>query len=149
FFRRSATPSTFPAPDRAISAQVAEAYGKLPLGFEPNQGQSDPAVKFLARGAGYNLLLAPTEAVIRMRHAECGTRNEKTSVLSSDSPNPQSTIRNPHSSVLRMKLVGANPAPRAEGLDPLPGKSNYFLGNDRRKWRANVPHYGKARYEKI
>src|SRR5262245_16422596 len=149
FSSRSAPPITFSAPDRASAHALAEAYGELPLGFEPNQGQSDPAVKFLMRGAGYNLLLTSTEAVIQMRNAECGMRNKKTSALSSDSSNPQSTNRNPQSSVLRMKLAGANPAPRAEGLDPLPGKSNYFIGNDQRKWRANVPHYAKVRYENI
>ncbi len=121
FISRSATPTTFSAQDRASAHALAEAYGELPLGFEPNQGQSDPAVKFLARGNGYTLLLTSTEAVLQLRH----------------------------STVLRMKLAGANPAPRVEGLDPLPGKCNYFIGNDRRKWRTNVPHYGKVRYEKI
>ncbi len=30
------------------------AYGKLPLGFEANRGQTDGAVDFIARGAGYS-----------------------------------------------------------------------------------------------
>jgi hypothetical protein len=33
------------------------------LVFEANMGQSDPAVKFLARGAGYNVFLMTNEAV--------------------------------------------------------------------------------------
>ena len=41
-------------------ATLAEAYGKLPLVFEPNQGQTDESVKFLARGNGYTFFLAPT-----------------------------------------------------------------------------------------
>jgi hypothetical protein len=40
-----------------------------------------------------------------------------------------------------MKLVGANPHAQVEGLEPLPGKVNYFIGNDPKRWRTNVPTY--------
>ena len=43
-----------------------------------------------------------------------------------------------------MKLVGANPKARSEGLDRLPGISNYFIGNDPAKWRTSIPHYAKV-----
>src|SRR5215469_3754174 len=49
----------------------------------------------------------------------------------------------------KMKLLGANPAARMEGVDELPGKSNYFIGNDPKKWRTNVPNYGKVRYDEV
>jgi hypothetical protein len=52
-------------------------------------------------------------------------------------------------SVLRMKLIGANPAAPVTGLDELPGKTNYFIGNDPAKWRTNVPTYAKVRYENV
>src|SRR5438477_13176586 len=58
-----ATPAT---PDEALQAQVSQAYGKLPLSFEVNQGQTDAGVKFLSRGNGYNLFLTPTEAVLTL-----------------------------------------------------------------------------------
>jgi hypothetical protein len=35
------------------------------------------------------------------------------------------------------------------GLDELPGKSNYFIGNDPSKWRTNVPTYGKVEYRDV
>src|SRR2546421_9546693 len=41
--------------DPATKARVSEAYGKLPLSFEANHGQTDPSVKFFSRGQGYNL----------------------------------------------------------------------------------------------
>src|SRR5207249_493985 len=41
-----------------------ESYEKIPLSFEANQGQTASEVKFLSRGSGYNLFLAPTEAVL-------------------------------------------------------------------------------------
>jgi hypothetical protein len=45
-----------------------------------------------------------------------------------------------------MKLVGANPHAKVSGLEELPGKSNYFIGNDPKKWRTNVPNYAKVKY---
>lgn len=48
-----------------------------------------------------------------------------------------------------MKLVGANPNARVAGLDELPGKSHYFLGNDPKKWRTSVPNYAKVKYRDI
>ena len=46
-----------PTSDAATRVRLAESYGKLPLSFEANQGQTDSQVKFLARGRGYTLFL--------------------------------------------------------------------------------------------
>src|SRR5690242_6515860 len=53
------------------SPAVAQAvrYGKIPLSFEPNQGQLDSRVSFLARGLGYALFLTPQEAVLELKSA--------------------------------------------------------------------------------
>jgi hypothetical protein len=48
-----------------------------------------------------------------------------------------------------MKLVGANPQAKVTGLEELPGKSNYFIGNDPKKWRTNVPNYAKVKYADV
>jgi len=42
---------------------AAGTYGKLPLSFEPNQGQTDARVRFLARASGYTLFVTGNEAV--------------------------------------------------------------------------------------
>src|SRR5208283_5161205 len=44
-------------------------YGKLPLSFEANQGQTDGQVKFLSRGRGYSLFLTGDEAVLTFGRA--------------------------------------------------------------------------------
>jgi len=44
-------------------------YGKLPLSFEINQGQTDPQVKFVSRGRGYALFLDADEAVLEVRES--------------------------------------------------------------------------------
>ncbi len=79
---------------------------QLPLIFEPNQGQADSSVKFVSRGAGYGLYLDETGAVLALRAAEKKLET------------------------VRMTLVGANRAAAVVGSEPLPGTSNYFIGND-------------------
>ena len=51
------------------NASVVEAYGKLPLSFEANQGQTDGQVTFLSRGSGYTLFLTQREAVLALTPA--------------------------------------------------------------------------------
>jgi hypothetical protein len=57
-------------------------------------------------------------------------------------------VKSQHSA-LRMKLVAANLKSETVGIDQLPGKSNYFIGNDPKKWRTNIPNYAKVRYGEI
>ena len=51
--------------------------------------------------------------------------------------------------VLRMRLAGANPHAQIEGIDEMRAKANYFIGNDPKKWRTDVPMYAKVRYRNI
>lgn len=141
--------STLKKADPATRARVNESYGKLPLSFEANQGQVDSQVKFLSRGRGYSLSLTSTEAVLELRMAERHSRVEKKSGSLIEPADPQSTIHNPQSAEVRMKFVGANPTPRAEGRDELPGKSHYYIGNDPSKWRTNIPSYARVEYEDL
>src|SRR5437764_11999998 len=50
----------------AQAHHVTADYGKLSLGFEANQGQTDPRVKFLSRGGNYNVFLTDNEAVLTL-----------------------------------------------------------------------------------
>src|SRR5580698_8346423 len=47
-------------------AATLASYGKLPLVFEKNLGQTSPQVKFLAHASGYALFLTGHEAVLRL-----------------------------------------------------------------------------------
>jgi len=117
--------------------RVSEAYGKLPMSFEPNRGQTDGRVKFLSRGSDYTLLLTPTEATLALY------KNE-------GEPDPKSRAHHSGlSSVVRMRLKGANPRPKMEGLEPLQGKSNYLIGNDRSKWHTNIPTFAQVQYTSV
>ena len=51
--------------------------------------------------------------------------------------------------VLRIKMIGSNPTPRVEGTRQLAGKSNYFIGNNPKKWRTNIPMFSKVWYRGV
>jgi hypothetical protein len=59
----------------AAQPRLVEFYGKLPLSFEINKGQTDSTVKFLARGSGYSLFLTGNEAVLALKKP--GVRSQK------------------------------------------------------------------------
>jgi hypothetical protein len=116
--------------------EVARVYGKLPLRFERNRGQTDDRVKFLSRGSGYTLFLMPSEAVLALRNRENKRGAEEIAAVE------QTRVSR---SVLRMLVLGANRGPRMEGLDRSSGKNHYFIGSDPEKWRTSVSHYGRVR----
>ncbi|MGH8009640.1 MAG: hypothetical protein ACREQ3_21830 [Candidatus Binatia bacterium] len=126
----------------AATARLRAAYGQLPLHFEANHGQTDTQVKFFSRGQSYSLFLTSTEAVLQLRNTDAELQNEKPGVSSATSTNPQATV-------LRMQLVGANPQPPVAGQEEMPGKSHYFLGNDSKQWRTNIPTYARVKYEAV
>jgi cysteine-rich repeat protein len=129
-------------------ARLSEAYGKLPLRFEANQGQADAAVKFLSRGSGYTLFLTPTEAVLSLAKpaAEESKPARATAAIGRAGASKAKATR---PLVLRTKLVGANRSPEVSGVDELAGKSNYLIGADPAKWQLGVPNYGGVRYRAV
>ena len=139
---QSVAPATTSA-DAAVKARISDTYGRLPLTFEANRGQTDPQVKFLARGSGYTLFLTPTEAVLALT-----TRGTAAVVPTAAAPKVEQTGKVQHFT-LRMQLVGTNRRAPVEGRDELPGKAHYFLGSDPAKWRAHVPTFARVHYTNI
>ena len=128
--------------DASAKARIAQRYGQLPLSFESNQGQTDGAVKFLARGPGYDLFLTSTEAVLvllKPSSVETDPRKRATGAAAEIG----------EAAVLRLKMIGANAGAKVDGQDELPGKINYFIGNDPEKWRSNIPTYRKVYYKDV
>ena len=128
---------------------VLESYGKLPLSFEANQGQTDSRVKFLSRGSGYALFLTSREAVLALKAGPLARPAASQKADLARLQEVSADTASVRSSVLRMSLVGANPAPAISPEDELPGRSYYFIGNDPKKWHSDVPNYAKVQYEDV
>jgi hypothetical protein len=118
-------PGTSPSssPGEGAKARILEGYGRLPLRFERSEGRA----RYVSRGPGYTMFVMPTEMVLSLQKG-----------------NRQRTEPGARPEVLRVKLLKARSA-EMEGLDELPGKANYFIGRDPKKWRTDVAGYAKLR----
>ena len=128
--------------DQTARARAFENYGKLPLSFEANQGQTDSQAKFVSRGPGYTLFLTGNEAVLALK---AGSKQAKVT----GPPHAALEARPRAPAVLRMQLLGANRDAQIAGSEELPGKSNYFIGKDPAQWHTNISNYSKVRYSGI
>ncbi len=123
------------------------AYGKLPLSFEENQGQSASEVRYLSHGSGYELFLTPQEAVLALQPNVPHDLSplHRTATLRAQ----RKGRRVGQITAIRMRLEGANRDARIAGMDKLPGRTNYFIGNDPSQWHTDVPSYAQVRYSSI
>jgi len=135
-----------------LSARAASLsqYGKLPLTFEANQGQTDGRVKFLSRGAGYTLFLTQSEAVFSLQQADkaqlkLSSANELSETILKDRAAQPSQKTFP----LRVQLLNANQDAGISGLDQLPGHTNYLRGNDPSRWTTGVATFAKVQYKSV
>ncbi len=98
----------------------------LPLSFEPNYGQLGQQVKFLARASAYNLFLTKRGATISFAGVDRGRARP-----------------------LNLNFVGANMHNRAVGANRLVERRNYFIGNDPKNWRTDIPTFGSVELNDI
>jgi hypothetical protein len=160
---RAASPASAQQTAAAANAQqrARAALAQVPVSFELNRGQFDPQVQFKSRGAGYTAFLTRTEAVFVLRNPQTleeaasgglttenlaeKTRAERRTAVQT-MKQEQAAARAAGKSVVRMSLVGANAAPQAVASDELPGKVNYFRGQDPGAWVTDVPTYGRVEF---
>lgn len=118
--RESPPPSDPGGPPVATAAPstspAVATAARIPLHFEP----APDGERFVARGGGYVLDLARGRQTVHVRDGDLA-----------------------HSVGVEV-VGGADVAPRAEAK--LPGASNYFIGNEPRRWRSGVPHHARVRY---
>ena len=129
------------------SSRWAEAYGKLPLSFEENQGQTAREVRYVSRGSGYELFLTPQEAVLALRsrvHYDLSPLHRTASIRAMRKANKAGQI-----TAVRMQLEGANPNADISGMDRLPTRVNYFVGNDPKKWHTDMPAFARVKYAEV
>jgi len=117
-------------PKTSQRSQILRNYARLPLSFEPNLGQSNLQIKFLAHGEGYGLFLTANRALLSVRVPVAHADGQQARVLS-------------------LQLLGANSAARVFPEAKMAGVSNYLLGGDPGQWHTNVPHYARVHYAEI
>jgi hypothetical protein len=119
--------------EEAIKQQAAEQYGKLPLSFEANEGQTDERVKFLSRGMGYTLFLTSNaEAVLSLQNSQ-GDKED---------------VKGKEGAIIRMKMVGARDDLQVNATGQMKSKTNYLEGSDQQKWR-HASMYERVKYKEV
>lgn len=133
----------------AARERLQAAFAALPLAFEQNQGQIDPQVKYMARGNGYKIFLTNNEAVFSFQPkspaSDLTTGRRMQGLHAKNSFNHQNSL----AAVVRMRLVGGNSEAQVAAGNPLPGKTNYYLGNDPRNWHTNISQYARVSYKNV
>lgn len=106
-------------------ASLVDAYGQLPMRFE----KIGLGGRFLARGEGYRVTLGSGEQSIKL--SQWGGKHEDAAAS------------------LRMRLLNADPTPRLEPLEELPGAINYYLGRDPAHWRTGISTFARVTYRQV
>jgi hypothetical protein len=131
---------------------MTPALSMLPLSFEPNAGQTDPSVSFVARAPGSNLYFTDSEVVIALQTGgTAGPRAQQPSPANAQLP-PGSELKPPalsEPSVVRLQFIGADVAQVTSEGQALPGRVNYIYGNDPAKWHTNIETYASITYENL
>src|SRR5208283_1018550 len=137
------------APSRSA---LAATRMSRPLGFEPNQGQMAPPVRYLAHAPAYNLFITDNSVVLALHHSDgtvAGSQAGKPARLAKIRTNFNAKARtNPITKgkidLVEMRLVGANAHPAIDAAEPMRGRVNYLIGHDPKQWHAGVPTYGRV-----
>ncbi len=127
FETRSASSRLSPPARKSAANLVQQSPLSLPFAFEPNVGQRDSRVAFIGRGRGLTVFLENHEIAVQI----AGTSRSVRAAVSND---PRT---------ISMRLFGS--AGFAwQGREKLRGETNYFLGNNPRRWRTHVPHFAEV-----
>ena len=121
----TATPT---ADDAPVSTKETIGYGKLPLSFVPNRGQTDEIVRYSAQAGGFSAFFTERKAVVTLTKRR---RDRSTGVA------------------LALRFLGANPDVAIAGGKLRKGKVNYLLGSDPARWETGIPTYGEVTYREL
>jgi hypothetical protein len=135
---------------------VEGAYGKLPLAFEKNAGQTDARVDFVSRGKGYTLFLTQgggaTFSLMSGQVSQAAPDRPECAGAARGGPElphcREAHAAKPEVAVIRLGLHGSTSASRGEGQQLLPGKVSYLTGT-RESWRSNLPTFGRVQYDEV
>jgi hypothetical protein len=125
-----------------VPESTKSGYGKRHLLFEQNKGQTGKQAKFVARGTGYTLYLAETEAVFSLKYESPDTEVENPA----ENPKTKGQTPKTKSDSLRLKFAGAHEKATIKGETEAFTKTNYYIGKKRFE---NVSNYERVAYKNL
>jgi hypothetical protein len=103
--------------------EAIDAYGKLPLAFVPNEGQTDEEVRYYAQGAGYGFFFTKERATLSFAEG-----------------------KGQGGHALDLSFLRADPDATLTAQKRLAGKVNYLQGDDPAKWQKGLPTHAELLY---
>jgi len=128
-------------------AAVIKTYGNLPLYFIENKGQVDGQVGFYERGAGHATFFTSDGLILSLTKKE--SKAEKASFTEDILGLKTEESAKTTTEALSLSFVGANEKTKISSSHKMSGHVNYFVGNDKTKWRSNIPTYGAVTYKDV
>ncbi len=139
------TVSGYAAPGKADRENILETYGKLPLYFIENKGQLDPKVRFYVKTSGQTLYFTGEGIVFDLlrREKKAGEDTKGTEKVR------QGTRAKKERLVFNLEFENARSGVLIGGIENQDAMINYFVGNDRSKWKRDIPTYKGIVYKGI
>ena len=139
------TVSGYAAPGKADRENILETYSKLPLYFIENKGQLDPKVRFYVKTSGQTLYFTDEGIVFDLlrREKKAGEDTKGTEKVC------QATKTKTERLVFNLGFENARRGVLIEGLESQDARINYFVGNDRSKWKRGIPTYKGVVYKGV
>ncbi len=132
------------ASEAATKLKAKRMIAAMPLFFEPNHGQTDPSVRFLSHSGRHSLYLTDDATIITL----VAGKIQKGQNFASVNPRLPDKSDKLVESAVRIRMVGANPHPTMTGLDPLPARVNYLVG-DKAHFHPNVETFARVKIANV
>lgn len=104
----------------------------LGLRFEPNLGQYPAGIKFVARQPRSEIALTADEAIVALMPDKSASTTSQTGPAE-----------------VRIQLLNADRKAQIQGEKELPGRTNYLVGNDPKKWHVDGAAFGQVHYRDV
>lgn len=147
------TPAHAPVLSAEQRRRVQASLGAIPLAFEANQGQTDPQVKYMARGKGYTVFLTANDTVFALQSSAMDS-SAKAAAPHLNGKQPFGKTRptpaaKDVTAAIRMRLMGGNAHAQITASNQLPGVTNYYIGGDQSNWHTGVKLYAGVSYQNV
>ena len=133
-------------PGKADNDGALNAYGKLPLYFIENKGQLDPKVRFYVKTSGQTIYFTDEKIVFDLLRAKEGTGKVETGRAKKGLQNRDVKKER---LVFNLGFENVQKGVSIEGLDRQDAGVNYFLGNDKSKWKTGISTYKGIIYQGV
>ncbi|MHC1745016.1 MAG: PKD domain-containing protein [Syntrophobacteraceae bacterium] len=120
---------------------VLQPRGLAPLHFILNQGQLDERIKYYSKNARQEIYF--TEDGVYLAIAKGKPENDPLNAPLNLTRNERPTIE---TQIVRLAPVSMARQVEIHSEDTRQAKVNWYVGNDQRRWKTNIPTYGAVTY---